>query len=243
MPNIPNVTGIYDDANYLHHPVITVTGQRWFRLLPKFSSELLMIKWWPLGSIRPQTLTGTMRLSAIAGVGNLRPKDINLDIDKSKFAQFITPAFNGLEYSIELQQKTPATQIKISEYLYPISYLNNHQHPQMIGYPPDTGRSNGSSQAIATVPANIAAVQLLPANALRAPDGIIKNYSNKKLYVSFSSTQMPTVSTDYDFAPASSGGEPGLLQIPADYEGEIWGIWAGSAPTGNAKITHFTYNS
>lgn len=251
MLTIPNESGIYDDANYLHHPAINVTGKKFVKLKPQFTAGLLMVKWSPIGRMplanQPGQNTGIIRLTALAGIGNLPKKDFELRIDRDGAAQFIPAGFNGLAYSIELQQKIPVTQIRISEYLYPVSYLDNH-HSQIImspspGYPPSENRSNGSTQnPVATIAANIAAVQLLAANPLRAPDGSIKNYSNRKLYVSFSGTQMPTVSNDFEFVPAAAGNEPGTLPIPADYEGEIWGIWAGQNPSNNAKIIHFTYN-
>jgi hypothetical protein len=250
MLTIPNDVGIYDNANYLHYPIINITGKKFVKLKPEFSAGLLMIKWSPIGRVplanQPDSDRGIIRLTALAGVGKLPPVDFEIEIDRLKTAQFITPGFNGLSYSIELQQKLPVTQLKISEYLYPVSYLNNQQNYQMApspGYPSGESRSNGTTQnPVVTIAASLTSVELLPANPLRAPDSTIRNYSNRILYVSFSETVPPTVSTDFDFAPAASGNQPGTLDIPADYEGRILGIWAGPSPTANAKITQFSYN-
>lgn len=240
MLTIPNNSGIYSTENYTHHPIITVTGKRFFRLKLELSAELLMIKWWPIGRIAAvnqfEGINGLIRISAVAGVGNLPPVDFNHRIDRAKTAQFIAPGFNGLSYTIDLQQRLQSTQIQISEYSQPISFLDNDQQ-MSINYPPSTEGSNGSTEATTSVNASLTAVQLLPANNLRAPGGIIVNNSNRRLFVSFSATVPPTTTGNFQFVPQNGGS----LDLPAGYEGEIWGIWAGPTPTLGAAISHFTY--
>jgi hypothetical protein len=250
MLTIPNAIGIYDNANYLHHPIVNITGSKFVKLKPEFTAGLLMIKWAPIGRYplanQPDSNIGTIRITALAGIGNLPPIDFALRIDRTKPAQFIAPDFNGLSYSIELQQQLPVTQFKISEYLYPVTYPHDQSLPMPVpSYPPDGGGENRTGGTIpnpvVTIVANTSPVKLIGADPFRAPDGVIRNYSNKKLYLSYSNNMQPAVSADFDSVPSALGTEPGSIALPTDYEGEVWGIWAGPNPTGSAKISTFTY--
>lgn len=97
--------------------------------------------------------------------------------------------------------------------------------PSSIPYIAPTGNSTLSS-----VPANLASVELLPANADRRT-AIIYNDGNRLLYVKYGTTASATSFTvllrpdDYVVIP--------------DYNGKIDGIW--NVANGSARITELTF--
>lgn len=232
MLTIPNDVGIYDNANYLHHPIITITGKRFFRVKPTFSAQLLMIKWWPIGRSQPGASNGLIRLSAIAGVGNLPPVDFQHSIDRTKSARFISTGFNGLDYSIELQQIFSSTQIQISEYLPAISFENNPQHINMsVNIGPGTDLASNSSTANTITGSVSSMVLALPSSR---KGGLIENKTNRVLWTGFGIPA--TVGAPCIGVPAG-----GNEDIPAGFIGQINGVCAGNAAglSGVVQVTEY----
>jgi hypothetical protein len=102
-----------------------------------------------------------------------------------------------------------------------------------ISYPPNT-QTVGNDVPI-TVAYSATNVVAAPANALRAPEGLIINNATKPMYVTFTGAAATTASPSI-LVPANGG----TLDVPGSYTGAINAIWV-SGGAGNAVIHEFTY--
>jgi hypothetical protein len=102
-----------------------------------------------------------------------------------------------------------------------------------ISYPPNN-QTVGNDVPL-TVTASATNAVITPANALRAPEGLIINNANKAMYVTFTGVAATTASPSI-LIPANGGS----VDIPGGYTGAINAIWASGA-TGTAVVHEFSY--
>jgi hypothetical protein len=106
-----------------------------------------------------------------------------------------------------------------------------------ISYP-NTGIPAVGAAIVTTVVASINNAVIIPANALRAPEALIVNNSNKNLWIGLSGSA--AVANPPSIKVPALGGS---MDIPAGYTGTVSGIWepGGVAITGNCVVYECSY--
>jgi hypothetical protein len=103
-----------------------------------------------------------------------------------------------------------------------------------IGYPPQAvpqGNSDSTSFLSAST-----SQQVFPANPNRV-SGYILNNANRVATVLFGTGAITAGAAIGTPVPAASGGQPGSIDLPDDYDGAIQIIWANGVNTaGNAAF-------
>jgi hypothetical protein len=106
-----------------------------------------------------------------------------------------------------------------------------------VSYPPAPA-SQGNNSATTTVPASTTPVTL-PANANRI-SALISNFANRPAWVIFG-VGIPTAgATNTLIVPAAASGQPGVLDVPDDYDGPIQVVWTSGVATGGNNVLVLT---
>ena len=104
-----------------------------------------------------------------------------------------------------------------------------------IGYPPQSiPQSNGEVTATLF---SLPTPQAFPSNSNRV-SGYILNFANRPASVVFGIGLPVAGGANTTPVPAASGGSPGSIDLPDDYDGPIQIIWANGVNTAGTAVLH-----